>query len=225
MPTTPKSATPKAGATPKAIPKAKATPKAKKGKGGGCKAGAQNFNDEDKEFLITLLEEIHPIGPEMWDQVVSHYNDKYVEPNQRTTCNKDGLCTQYYKIYKTAKPMGNPTCPEYVRRAKKLKREIEDEVAITGIDNEDSESAASDIQADEEPEPEANNADDIEDNTESNTIEDNAESNTTENDNDDNVQADGNDDEYNGTDRTVTIAIESDITSSTVTRAPPSAAS
>jgi hypothetical protein len=225
MPTTPKSATPKATTTPKAIPKAKAKPKAKKGKGSGYKAGAQNFNDEDKEFLIILLEEIHPVGHEMWDQVVSHYNDKYAEPNQRTTCNKDGLCMQYYKIYKTAKPMGNPTCPEYVQHVKKLKHKIEDEVVMTGINNEDSESVASDIQADEEPEPEANNTDDIEDNSESNTIKGNAESNTTENDNDDNVQVDSNDDKYNGTDCTVTIAIESNITSSTITWVPPSAAS
>jgi hypothetical protein len=65
MPTTPKSATLKATATPKAIPKAKATPKAKNGKGGGHKASTQNFNDEDKEFLIILLEESYPIGPEM----------------------------------------------------------------------------------------------------------------------------------------------------------------
>jgi hypothetical protein len=106
-----------------------------------------------------------------------------------------------------------------------LKCKIEDEVVMIGIDDEDSESAASDIEVDEEPEPETNNADDIEDNTKSNTIEDNAESNTTENDNNDNIQADGNDDEYNGTDRTVTIAIESDITSSNMIWAPPSAAS
>jgi hypothetical protein len=163
MPATPKSAAlkataPKAAATPKAMPKAKATPKAKKGKGGGCKAGAQNFNDEDKEFLITLLEEIRPVGPEMWDQVISRYNDEYAEPNQRTTRDKDGLRTQYYKMYKTAKPMGDPTCPKYIRRAKKLKHKIEDEVAMMGIDDDDSESVASDIEADEEPEPEANNA-------------------------------------------------------------------
>jgi hypothetical protein len=225
IPTTPKSTTPKTAATPKAIPKAKTTPKAKKDKGGRCKAGAQNFNDEDKEFLIILLEEIYPIGPKMWDQVVSHYNDKYAEPNQRTTHDKDGLCTQYYKMYKTAKPMGDPTCPEYVQHAKKLKYEIEDEVVMTGIDNEVSESAASNIEVDEEPEPEANNADDMEDNTKSNTIEDNTESNTTENDSNDNIQADSNDDEYNGTDCMVTIAIKSDITSSTVIQAPPSAAS
>jgi predicted MPP superfamily phosphohydrolase len=161
----------------------------------------------------------------MWDQVVSHYNDKYAEPNQRTTYNKDGLCTQYYKMYKTAKPMGDPTCPEYIQHAKKLKCKIEDEVAMIGIDDEDSELAASDIEADEEPEPEANNTDDIKDSTESNTIEDNAESNTTQNDNDDNIQADGNDDEYNGTNRIVTIAIKSDITSSTVIWVPPSTAS
>jgi hypothetical protein len=217
MPATPKSATPKATAPkatapkaarhPKATLKAKAISKAKKGKGGGRKASAQNFNDEDKEFLITLLEEIHPIGPEMWNQVVSRYNDEYAEPNQRTTRDKDGPRTQYYKMYKTAKPTGDPTCPEYVRRAKKLKREIEDEVAMTGIDDDDSELAASDVEADEEPEhepaSEANNADDVEDNTENNAIEDNSESNAAENDNDD-------DDEYDGTDRTVAIAIESD---------------
>jgi hypothetical protein len=187
MPTTPKSATPKAATTPKAIPKAKATTKAKKGKGGRYKAGAQNFNDEDKEFLIILLEEICPIGPKMWHQVISHYNDEYAEPNQRTTHDKDGLHTQYYKMYKTAKPMGDPTCPEYIWHAKKLKHEIEDKVVMIGIDNEDSEFTASNIEADEQPKPEANNADDIEDNTKSNTIEDNAKSNTTENNDDDNV--------------------------------------
>jgi hypothetical protein len=106
-----------------------------------------------------------------------------------------------------------------------LKCEIEDEVVMMGIDDEDSELAASDVEADEEPDPEANNADNVDDNAESNAIEDNAESNTTENDNNDNVQADGNDDEYDGTDHTVTIAIESDIASSTVAWAPPSAAS
>jgi hypothetical protein len=225
MPTTPKSVTPKAAATPKAIPKAQTTLKAKKGKGSGHKASAQNFYDKDKEFLIILLEEIHPIGPEMWDQVVSRYNDKYAEPNQRTTYDKDRLHTQYYKMYKTAKPMGDPTCPKYVRHAKKLKYKVEDEVAMTGIDDEDSELAASDIEADEEPEPEANNADDIEDNTKSNTIKDNTKSNTTENNNNDNVQADSNDDKYNGTNHMVTIAIKSDITLSTMIWAPPSAAS
>jgi hypothetical protein len=225
MPTTPRSTTPKAATTPKAIPKAKTTPKAKKGKGGRYKASTQNFNDEDKEFLMILLEEICPVGPEMWDQVVSHYNDKYVEPNQRTTHDKDGLHTHYYKMYKTAKPMGNPTCPEYIQHTKKLKYKIEDKVTMTGIDDEDLELAASDIEVDEEPEPKTNNIDNIEDNTKSNTIEDNAESNTTENDNNDNIQADSNDDEYNGTDHTVTIAIKSDITSSTMTWAPPSAAS
>jgi hypothetical protein len=128
-------------------------------------------------------------------------------------------------MYKTPKPTGDPTCPEYIRHAKKLKQEIEDKVAMTGIDDEDSESVASDVEVAEEPEPEAKNVEDVEDNAESNAIEDNAESNTTENDNDDNVQADGNDDEYDGSDRTVRIAIESDIASSTVTWAPPSVAS
>jgi hypothetical protein len=128
-------------------------------------------------------------------------------------------------MYKTAKPTGDPICPEYIWHAKKLKHEIEDKVTMIGIDDEDSESAASDIEADEEPEPEANNADNIEDNTKSNTIEDNTESNTTENHNNDNVQADGNDDEYNSTNHMVTIAIESDITSYTMIQAPPSVAS
>jgi hypothetical protein len=49
------------------MPNNKAAPKAKKGKGGGYKASTQNFNDEDKEFLIILLEEIHPIRPKIWD--------------------------------------------------------------------------------------------------------------------------------------------------------------
>jgi hypothetical protein len=61
-------------------------------------------------------------------------------------------------MYKTTKPMGDPTCPEYIQHVKKLKHEIEDKVAIIGIDNNNSESVASNVEADEEPEPEANNA-------------------------------------------------------------------
>jgi hypothetical protein len=52
---------------------------------GGRKAGAQNFSVGDKEFLVTLLDKIHPLGQEQWDEVVTRYNAEYAEPSERNT--------------------------------------------------------------------------------------------------------------------------------------------
>jgi hypothetical protein len=121
--------------------------------------------------------------------------------------------------------MGNPTYPEYIWYVKKLKYKIKDTVVITDINDDNSESVASNIEADEEPKPEANNVDDIEDNTKSNAIEDNTKSNTTENNTDNNIQTNRNDNKYDGTDCMVMISIKSYTALSTMIWAPPSIAS
>jgi hypothetical protein len=130
------------------MPNDSSTPQPRRVKTRGHKAGAQNFSEEDKEFLITVLEDVRPIGPEMWEQVMGRYNEEYATPNQRNVRDKDALRTQYYKMYKTSKPTGDPTCPDYVRRAKTLKREIEDEIAMVGINDNDLESQVSEIDED-----------------------------------------------------------------------------
>jgi hypothetical protein len=130
-------------AAPKANAQANSTGQnAKKTRGGGRKSGAQNFSPEDKEFLVTLLEEIRPIGPEQWEQIVSRYNSEYADPNERTSRDKDGLRTQWYKMLRSAKPTGDPSCPDFIRRAKRLNREIQDEIAMTGVDDDQSASDA-----------------------------------------------------------------------------------
>jgi hypothetical protein len=102
---------------------------------GGRRAGAQNFSIEDKEYLISLLEEVHPLGPEQWENIVSRYNSEYAKPNERSIRDKEGLRQQWYKMTKVSKPTGDPSCPEYIRRAKRLNKEIQNEIAMTGIDD------------------------------------------------------------------------------------------
>jgi hypothetical protein len=97
------------------------TPNTRKAKG-GRKAGAQNFSVSDKEFLVTLLEEIRPLGQEQWDEVVSRYNSEWAEPSERNTRDRDALRGQWYKMLRERKPTGDPSCPDHVRRAKRLNR-------------------------------------------------------------------------------------------------------
>jgi hypothetical protein len=64
------------------MPNDSSIPQLRRVKTRGCKAGTQNFSEEDKEFLITVLEDVCPIGPEMWEQVMAWYNEEYATLNQ-----------------------------------------------------------------------------------------------------------------------------------------------
>jgi hypothetical protein len=133
---------------------------------GGRRAGAQNFSIEDKEYLISLLEEVGPLGPEQWENIVSRYNSDYAKPNEPSIQDKEGLRQQWYKMTKVSKPTGDPSCPEYIRRAKRVNKEIHNEIAMTGIDDD----ALTDSEL-EEDEPEE---DDIEDEDKDNSGDENA---------------------------------------------------
>ncbi|KAI5815801.1 hypothetical protein BZA77DRAFT_315148 [Pyronema omphalodes] len=200
---------------PKPKSKAKANLKSNKSKAGGRKAGAQNFSHEDREYVIMLLEEIRPVGPELWQVVASRYTDEYSRPNHRTTRDRDGLRSQFYKLYKIKIPADDPNFPDYVLRAKNLKRKLDEEALnMMDINYDDSEAAASDVEADRglEVEAETNNVD----------IQDNAETNPTVNNNDHNFQPYNNDYGYGGTDPTAAIAIENDTASPSIPRVPSS---
>jgi cobalamin biosynthesis protein CobT len=169
MPTAPKV---NANSTKAKVNRIKTTASAKKALvKGGRRAGAQNFSIEDKEYLISLLEAIHPLGPEQWENIVSRYNSEYAKPKERSIRDKESLRQQWYKMTKVSKPTGDPSCPEYIRRAKRLNREIQNEIAMTGIDDDgltDSEREEDDVEADEveadDLEVDDLEADDLEDN-------------------------------------------------------------
>jgi hypothetical protein len=119
---------------------------------GGRRAGAQNLSFEDKEYLISLLDKIHPLGPEQWENIVPRHNLEYAKPKERSIRDKESLRQQWYRMTKVSKPTGDPSCPEYIRRAKSLIREIQNEIAMTGIDDDaltDSEHKEDDVEPDE----------------------------------------------------------------------------
>jgi hypothetical protein len=142
---------------------------------GGRRAGAQNFSIEDKEYLISLLEEVHPLGPEQWENIVSRYNSEYAKPNERSIRDKEGLRQQWYKMTKVTKPTGDPSCPEYIRRAKRLNREIHNEIAMTGIDDDaltDSELEEDDLEQDNLEDENKDNSGDEDDDKDKNHSQD-----------------------------------------------------
>jgi hypothetical protein len=63
------------------MPNDSSIPQPRRVKTRGHKAGVQNFSEEDKEFLITMLEDIYLISPEMWEQVMAQYNEEYATLN------------------------------------------------------------------------------------------------------------------------------------------------
>jgi hypothetical protein len=148
------------------------TPNTRKAKG-GRKAGAQNFSVSDKEFLVTLLEEIRPLGQEQWDEVVSRYNSEWAEPSERNTRDRDALRGQWYKMLRERKPTGDPSCPDHVRRAKRLNREMTNEIAMGGIDDDHLTASEHEAEAEEESNEAAGDADNGEQDKSTNDLDNN----------------------------------------------------
>lgn len=104
---------------------------------GGRKPGSQNFTAEDLNNLLLILETKRPIGGEDWDEVVLLYNSQYAIGHGRQEREKDSLRAQWYKMLNNRKPTGDPGCQDYIRRAKRLNKSIQDEVAMSPIDDGD----------------------------------------------------------------------------------------
>jgi hypothetical protein len=79
------------------------------------------------EFLLQLIEERLPVGPEEWDKVTELHDKEYPE-NKR---DKDCIKRKYSKLYLTKMPTGDPSCPWSVRRAKSINEQIKRKCDIT----------------------------------------------------------------------------------------------
>jgi hypothetical protein len=106
---------------------------------------------------VTLPEEIRPLGQEQWDEVVTRYNSEWAEPNERNTRDRDALRSQWYKVLRERKPTGDPSCPDHVRRAKRLNREMTNEIAMGGIDDDHLTASEHEAEAEDEAEGDGDN--------------------------------------------------------------------
>lgn len=102
---------------------------------GGRRVGAQNFSPADLTFLVRLLEEEHLFGGNQWTTVSERYNSEYAAQNNRRSRDRDSLRSQWYKMYQTHKPTGDPSCPPHIGWAKALYRVMQDEIGMVDFDD------------------------------------------------------------------------------------------
>ncbi|CCX34136.1 Similar to hypothetical protein PGTG_01009 [Puccinia graminis f. sp. tritici CRL 75-36-700-3]; acc. no. XP_003320097 [Pyronema omphalodes CBS 100304] len=94
-------------------------PTTKKAKRGGKPKGAQTFNDADEERLFKIIEEVLPIGADMWDQVETRYNELSSIAGRKPRDSKY-LKAHYRGLIKSKKPTGDPNRPPNVKKALEL---------------------------------------------------------------------------------------------------------
>ena len=88
-----------------------------------------NFTQEECVNFLLIMEEILPIGPHDWDRVASNHAATF--PGRDV----NSLRRKYTSLYRRTIPTGDPNCPEEVRLAKKVMRDIGDRAAV-GVETE-----------------------------------------------------------------------------------------
>jgi hypothetical protein len=84
------------------------------------KRGA-GFSLEETLDLLVCIEEVIPIGPAMWDRVCDLHAGKWSSQGR----NVDSIRRKFKKLAGEKVPTGDPLCPEEIRRAKHIYREME----------------------------------------------------------------------------------------------------
>lgn len=69
----------------------------------------------------------------MWDRVGTEYNAK--RPRGSAYRDSESLRNKFRTLKNSKKPTGDPRCPENVKRAKRIQRDIDNEVGATTIDD------------------------------------------------------------------------------------------
>ncbi|KAI0557860.1 hypothetical protein FGB62_255g01 [Gracilaria domingensis] len=82
-----------------------------------------NYSLHDINVLLNIVEEHEPTGMNGWALVHREYNRRAAE-NRRASRAPDALKKKYDKLQYYQKRTGDPICPDYVRRAKNIQKEI-----------------------------------------------------------------------------------------------------
>jgi hypothetical protein len=116
------------------VQKGKKTPATKKNKG----AGGSHYSSEEVSMMLDIVARILPSGEYMWERVSVEYNAK--RPRGSAYRDVESLRNKFKTLKNCKKPTGDPKCPENVKRAKRIQKEIDNEVGATLIDDDSSES-------------------------------------------------------------------------------------
>lgn len=80
------------------------------------------FTKEELKNFLDLMEEVVPIGPQQWETVADRHLESYPDQGRDTS----SLRTKFNRLVSATPPTGDPSCPEEVRRAKRIYKLIEE---------------------------------------------------------------------------------------------------
>jgi hypothetical protein len=79
------------------------------------------FSVAEMESMLTAIEQFLPMGPDEWERVAEWHNSEFPSKNHEA----QSLRRTFQSLYNIRIPTGNPECPAYVCRAKRLRYSIE----------------------------------------------------------------------------------------------------
>ena len=94
--------------------------------GTGRARGNKNYSRAEIFHLLAILEGILPIGPEEWQAVADQHAVTYPEEARDT----DSIRRKFANLHRKQIPTGDPSMPEEVKIAKRIKYKIGDKANI-----------------------------------------------------------------------------------------------
>ncbi|CDO74522.1 hypothetical protein BN946_scf184846.g3 [Trametes cinnabarina] len=125
-----------APAQPKPAPntKGKQTLKAPMAAYSGRQPGSSNYNEDDLDALLDVVQEDLPIGQKMWQRVTDQFND-WARVNSRPPRTQKPLKTKFESLARTPKPTGSADVPANVERAWEIEERIHEKMHVETLDD------------------------------------------------------------------------------------------
>ncbi|KAE8989106.1 hypothetical protein PR003_g22372 [Phytophthora rubi] len=90
-------------------------------------AGTENYSKEDLTALLDESARVLPTGANEWDMVLENYLI-YAERTHRAVRGVTSIKKKFQALLNCSKPTGGASCPDYVRRARRIQLAIEESV-------------------------------------------------------------------------------------------------
>ena len=88
------------------------------------RAGSANYNEEDVETMLNVVEEVETLGANNWSEV-AHRFCEWAQRNCRPAGDLESLRNKFYKLANARTKTGDPSCTPAVRRANHIARAIQ----------------------------------------------------------------------------------------------------
>lgn len=97
-------------------------------------SGAKKYTTAEVTALLDVVELIKPIGGEMWKRIAVEFN-KTARANLWEERDEDSLKAKFKGLVANKKPTGDPNCPSPVKRAKRIKKSIEEGIGADDFES------------------------------------------------------------------------------------------